>query len=126
MKIYSLQIGQLEDSYLSWIIDQAKQQWDKSPEFFAALDNACSAEKQRRLLKPNDPPTELSIPWIVENETRYQSACQFAVFSMQSAHEQCQYPFRNFWSVCVKVLYDQATTAIAEHLAGRTVSPEKY
>lgn len=115
MTTYSFYIDQLGDVELTWTIEQCKQQLDTSPGFFGALGNACLDEKNRRAMSPDAPPTELRIPWIVENEQQYLEACRWCTFGMLSAHEQQHYVFRNFLDVCREILFDQVIEAIRDY-----------
>ena len=115
MKVYAFQIGQLQDEHLAWIAAECRKNVDKSPGFFGVLGNACLDEQQRRVQRPQDPPTEFSVPPIVDDEKAYHAACQYAVFAMQSANEQAELVLRNFWGVVVEILYNQVDQAIYEH-----------
>ena len=114
--VYKFEIGQLmTDEYLAHIAAECRKNVDKSKVFFATLGGACLDEQQRRAMRPQDPPTEFSVPPIVDDEQAYHAACQYAVFAMQAANEQAELILRNFWGVVVEILYNQLDQGIINH-----------
>lgn len=118
VKIYKFDIQQLEDSHLEWLAKQCREQINEAPQFFGTIGTAMMDEKDRRAMRPDDPGTELSVPWLVDTKDQYLNACRFTAFAMQGATEQADWTLRNFFHVVQEILYDQVDQGIVDAVTG--------
>ena len=117
MKVYSFELWQLSDEHLAWVAGECRKHLNESPAFLGSLGSAVLDERQRRLQRPDDPPTEFSVPLIIDYGQQYCVATKFVAFAMQAAIEQADWILRNFWYTIQEILFDQADQAVFEALA---------